>query len=95
VTEANLNSFSRRAEGFNKGFIIWNASLSKTLLKNENLILSLDAVDLLNQNISNQRQVADNVITDTKTTIIGRYILLKAVYKFNSNKEKEENDDDF
>jgi hypothetical protein len=33
------------------------------------------------------------VITDTKTSIIKRYFLLQLIYKFNSNKTKEEDED--
>jgi len=63
-------------------------------LKNENLIVSIDATDILNQNINTSRTIQDNVITDNKTNIISRYILLKAIFKFNSNKTKE-NDEEY
>ncbi|MES2592747.1 MAG: outer membrane beta-barrel family protein [Bacteroidota bacterium] len=80
---------TQRTQGYNINYFIWNASLKKTFFKNENFILSIDAVDILNQNINTSRTIQDNVITDNKTNIISRYILLKAVYKFNSNKIKE------
>lgn len=80
---------SKRSNGYNINYVLWNASINKTFLKNENLILSLIGNDLLNQNISTSRTVHDNVITDTKTTIISRYFLIQLVFKFNNNKTKE------
>ena len=81
---------SQRAQGYNINYFLWNASLKKTFFKKENFIISIDATDILNQNINTARSIQDNVITDNKTNIISRYILLKAVYKFNSNKTKED-----
>jgi len=67
-------------------YYIWEASLSKKFLKKENLVISIDAFDLLNQNINVEQSVADNVITYSKSNTIGRYVLLKAVYRFTANK---------
>ncbi len=92
-TNAGYNINSQRAEGYNINYFLWNASLSKTFLKSENLIVSVQATDILNQNINTERTIQDNVITDNKTNIISRYILLKAVFKFNSNKTKEDEND--
>ena len=83
---------SRRTLGYNINFFLWNASFGRNFLKNENLSISVAATDLLNQNISTNRFVNDNIITDTKTNVIGRYIMLKIVFKFNSTKTKEENE---
>lgn len=83
---------SKRANGYNINYVLWNASINKTFLKNENLVLSLIGNDLLNQNISTSRDIQDNVITDTKTTIISRYFLVQLIFKFNNNKTKENDD---
>ena len=69
------------------------ASVSKTFLKTENLVVSLLAYDILNQNINNNRMVMDNRIIDTKTRVIRQYFLAKALFKFNSQKTKEEDND--
>jgi hypothetical protein len=79
-----------REEAYNLNYLIWNASLSKTFLKSENLILTLSVNDLLNENISTKRNVQDNVVSDVKSEIVGRYFLLKVLVKFNSNKGKKE-----
>lgn len=94
-TDINYTINSQRSQGYNINYFIWNASLKKIFFKNENFVLSIDAMDILNQNVNASRTVQDNVITDNKTNIITRYILLKAVYKFNSNKVKDEDDMDF
>ncbi len=91
-TNASYNILSKRTQGYNTNYVLWNASLIKTFFKNEILIASIDATDMLNQNINNRRTIQDNVITDTKTNIIGRYILLKIIWKFNSNKKKDDDE---
>lgn len=92
-TDATYTNNGNRANGYNLNFVIWNAALNKTFFKKENLIISAEANDILNQNINNTRQVYANQITDTKTQIIRRFILLRLTYKFNSQKGKEENDE--
>ncbi|CAN5396387.1 outer membrane beta-barrel protein [soil metagenome] len=79
-----------REDAYNIDYLIWNASLSKTFLKSENLILSVSANDLLNQNINTYRSTQDNVTSDVKQNVIGRYFLFKIQFKFNSNKEKDD-----
>jgi hypothetical protein len=80
---------TQRAEGFNLNYILWDASISKKFLTKESLILSIEANDLLNQNISNNRSIFNNLIVDRKTNIIGRYVLVRVVYKFNVLKSNE------
>jgi hypothetical protein len=94
ATDANYEQNYGRVQGYNLHYLIWDASLDRKLLKNDNLSIGLDATDLLNQNISTNRNVVNNVITDVKTNIIGRYILLKTVFKFTSKKKKEGDDYD-
>lgn len=84
---------TQRADGFDLNYTLWDASVSKMFLPKENLIISLEANDILNQNISNRRSIFNNVIVDSKTNIIGRYILLRAVYKFNVLKGQNNEDD--
>lgn len=91
-TDATYTINSKRSNGYNINYLVWNATLSKLFLKNENLIIALCAYDILKQNINVNRNITANVITDTKTNVITQYFLLKATFKFNSNKTKEEND---
>jgi len=91
-TEAEYYINSQRTNGYNINYIIWNANLQKSFFKNENFIIALEANDILNQNISTNRSIQDNVITDNKTNIISRYFLLRLTYKFNSTKTKDNDD---
>jgi len=90
--DANFSINSGRADGFNNEILIVNAELSKSFLKTQNLMLSINGNDILNQNINLLRQVNGNVITDNFTQVISRYFLMRLTYKFNNNKTKE---DDF
>ena len=81
---------SNRTDGFNQNIFILNAELSKAFLNNQNLILSIHGNDILNQNLTLDRAVTANVITDYYTNIISRYFLLKLTFKFNNNGTKEE-----
>ena len=92
-SDASYTMNGKRANGYNINYFIWNTSLAKTFLKNENLILAFYAYDMLNQNINVVRNTSSNIISDVKTNIISRYFLLKATFKFNSNKTKETEDD--
>ncbi len=91
-SDANYTINSKRSNGYNINYLVWNASVSKIFFKKENFILGAYAYDILNQNISVDRDISSNVITDIKTNIISRYFLLKATFKFNSNKAKEEDE---
>jgi outer membrane receptor protein involved in Fe transport len=89
-TDGNYNINGQRAEGFNISYFIWNAEISKSFLKTENLVLSVIGKDMLNQNINANRQINANVVVDNKTRIISRYFLMKLTYRFNNNKTKEQ-----
>lgn len=91
-SNADYTINSRRSNGYNINYLVWNASFSKTFFKRENFVLGIYAYDVLNQNISVNRTISRNVVTDVKTNIISRYFLLKATVKFNSNKAKEEDE---
>jgi hypothetical protein len=92
-TDANYFVNSQRSAGYNLRYLVWNASINKSFLKKENLIVSLSCHDLLNQNIATSRTVEDNVIIDKKTDIVSRYFLLTLTCKFNSSHTKTGEDD--
>lgn len=94
-TDGKYTDNGNRTPGYNLRYFIWNATLARAFLKNENLVASINAFDLLNQNIDNQRSISSNQIVDSKTQIIRRYFLLKLLYKFNNQKTKVEDDDEY
>jgi hypothetical protein len=85
-------NYTKNSGLFNTEFFILNAEFSKKFLPTQNLIVSIRGNDLLNQNISAQRTVSGNAVTDFRTTVISRYFLLKVTLRFNNRKAKE---DDF
>ncbi len=93
ASDATYTINSKRAQGYNLNYLIWNASIAKNFGKLENFIVGFKANDILNQNISANRDVTTNVITDLKTNIISRYFLLSITYKFNSQKTKENDEE--
>ncbi|NBQ48237.1 MAG: hypothetical protein EBU33_07270 [Sphingobacteriia bacterium] len=93
ASDAKYTNNGNRTPGYNLNFLIWNASAGRAFLKQENLIISGNVFDLLNQNISNQRNIGSNQIVDDKTVVIKRYFLLKLTYKFNSSKTKDDEDE--
>ncbi len=78
------------ADGYNINYFIWNAEISKSFLKTENLIVGLIGNDILNQNINAGRTVTGNMVVDNRTQVISRYFLLKLTYKFNHTKTRED-----
>lgn len=89
--EGTYTKNSQPGDGFyNTEFFVLNAEVSKSFLKTENLVIALIGNDILNQNINARREVAGNITTDYRTTIISRYFLLKATLRFNNRKAKEE-----
>jgi len=94
-SDARYTINSGRAAGYNLNYLIWNATVTKTFGKLENLILGVTVYDILNQNTSAGRDVNANVITDSQTNIIARYLLVKLTLKFNSSKIKENEESHF
>lgn len=72
------------SEGYDQAVPIWNASVSKFLMKNKRLQLTLSVRDLLNRNIGIRRTANLNFIEDRRIASLGRYGLLKLTYSLNS-----------
>ncbi len=71
-TDTNLNTTN----------CVWNAAVSKTLLKG-NLVLRLNAVDLLDQISNVQHTVNAQGQTETWINSLPRYAMLHVIYKLN------------
>lgn len=74
-----------RGEGYNQSVPLWNTSLALQMLKNKNGELKFSVNDLLNQNQSISRTVADNYIQDSRSLVLKRYFMLTFTYNLNSN----------
>lgn len=70
------------SKDFKKSELLWNASLAKSILKNKGTI-KVQCYDILKQRNNISRVPAANYVSDTRTNMIGRYLMLSFIYKFN------------
>ncbi|MCC6683690.1 MAG: TonB-dependent receptor [Bacteroidia bacterium] len=77
----------QKTAGFNRNLntTIINSNLSKRFLKNDNLTLTLNVHDLLNQNIGFERTANSNFINENTHTVLKRYLLLSLTWNFTHN----------
>lgn len=72
------------ATGYNKPIPIWNATLSKFLMKGKKLEVALTVRDILNRNVGINRTANLNYVEDRRVASLGRYGLLRLTYSLNS-----------
>ena len=82
TSSVNQQITTGRTNGFNINRSIWNATVSKYVLKNKRLNIGFEAYDILNQNLQIQRSITSNQISDIRNTIITQYFLLRLSYRF-------------
>lgn len=71
---------SQRAAGFNLKVPIWNASLSKQVLKFNRGEIKFSARDLLNRNVGISRNTNNNYIEDSRVLTLRQFFLLSFTY---------------
>jgi hypothetical protein len=71
---------SQRAAGFNTKVPLWNASISKQMLKFNRGELKFRAIDLLNRNIGITRSTNQNYIEDSRVKTLRQFFLLSFTY---------------
>jgi hypothetical protein len=79
-TEFYYTINSQRATGFNTKIPIWNASISKQMLRYNRGELKLSAMDLLNENIGISRNTSNNYIEDARVLTLRQFFLLSFTY---------------
>jgi len=79
VAKTSNNGYSNNV-GANP--LIINTFLEKQFFKNKNGMLRLQAFDLLNEQVSISRTVAENRISDSRTNRLARYFMLSFTYRF-------------
>ena len=62
---------------------IWNASIQKTLFRQNNGTLAFNIHDILQQRRTIQRNVTANFIQDTRTNTITSFFMVSFIYRFN------------
>ena len=78
-------AFKEATEAFDENFerLIWNGGVRKKFLKTDELILSVYANDILNQNVGFDRRAFNNRITQNNYTTIKRYFMFSLTWEFN------------
>ncbi|UOX32168.1 outer membrane beta-barrel protein [Flavobacterium sediminilitoris] len=71
---------SNIADGFQKDFYLWNASLGYNFFKDQ-LLAKVKVYDLLNQNVNATRTITPTAITDTENTVLQQYVMFSLTYK--------------
>jgi hypothetical protein len=79
-SEFSYSAFTGRSSGFNTRVALWNATVSKQLLKSKKGELRLSAFDLLNQNTGVDRNGNSNYVEDIRYTTLQRYFTLGFTY---------------
>jgi hypothetical protein len=70
------------SEGYNRDMWLLNLALTKTLLKNGNGLVKLQAFDLFNKNVSSFRNSTESYIEDVNASTLRRFFLLTFGYYF-------------
>lgn len=79
-TELNHQAYAGLSEGYDNNYLLWNMSISKKLFKNQQGELSLSVNDLLQQNVSLQRNLAAQYVEDVQSSALQRYFMLTFTY---------------
>lgn len=80
ATDFSYTINSQRASGFNLKVPLWNASISKQMLKFNRGELKFSARDLLNKNIGINRNTNNNYIEDSRVLTLRQFFLLSFTY---------------
>lgn len=80
ATDFNYYISNQYADGFNATIPLWNASISKQVLKFNRGEIKLSANDILNKNTGVTRSTTQNYIEDKRTNGLRRFFLLSFTY---------------
>lgn len=90
----SYNYNSNIAEGFRRNFYLWNTSLGYEFYQKK-LVAKVKVYDLLNQNLSNSRNITPTGITDAEDLILRRYTMFSLTYKFDKFGTKKGEEESF
>ncbi len=83
VTDLEHRFYIGFGEGYNEPSTVWNAEISKLLLKNA-ATLRLRVFDILNQSKNMWRTTTDNYIEDIQNNTLQQYFMLSFTFRFGS-----------
>ncbi len=92
ITEQSRHGYSDAS--MNTDELLWGFQLSRRFLPQKNLMLSLRAVDVLNEREEISRVITATARTDTRTQSVNSYFLLSLNYRFGKfgGKKKKQKD---
>ena len=79
-TDVTNQLYSGLSDGFNQSYWLWNMAVAKKLFKAQKAEIRLSVFDLLNQNQSIYRTVAETYIEDVTTQVVKQYFMLTFTY---------------
>lgn len=85
-SDLNYSANSGYEGGYKQNAWIWNAALSKQILKAKNATIRIKIYDILRERVSISQSSNNNSITYISRNTIGSYFMVNFIYKFNSFK---------
>lgn len=82
-SDINWSANSGYAEGFEQKEVLWNASVSKSFLKNNQGTLRFKIYDILQQRSNISRSVTASSIRDSEYNTLNSYFMFHFIYRFN------------
>ena len=81
-SDVNWSTNSGYGDGFKQNEVLWNASASKTFLKNNQGTLRFKIYDILQQRSNISRSVTASYIQDSEYNTLGSYFMVHFIYRF-------------
>lgn len=81
-SDINWSTNSGYADGFKQNEVLWNASASKSFLKNNQGTLRFKIYDILRQRSNISRSVTASSTTDTEYNTLNSYFMFHFIYRF-------------
>ena len=82
-SDINWSANSGYAEGYEQKEVLWNASVSKSFLKNNQGTLRFKIYDILQQRSNISRSITASSIRDSEYNTLNSYFMFHFIYRFN------------
>jgi hypothetical protein len=79
-TSLDQTFYSGLGQGYNSNYLLWSASFGYKFLKDKSLEAKISAFDLLKQNTSVTRTVAETYIEDSRNNTLQQYFMFTLTY---------------
>ncbi len=86
-TGLSQTAYTGLSQSYNQSVLLWSGSIGYKFLKQQSLLLSISAFDILNRNKSISRTVTDTYIQDSQTQVLQRYFMFNIQYNIRNFKK--------